>query len=105
MRTFTLIIYFIVLITAVILGVLFAQDNAYFISIRFLGHDVPHAPIWVVTFISFAAGFILSMIIFSWNYISLYLSRKKYMDSYEQIKKILEDKMSDLKGSDKDTNS
>jgi uncharacterized integral membrane protein len=104
MRTFGLVLYFVLLIMIVTVLVFFAKYNAYFVNISFFGLYIPPAPLWVVVFVSFLVGFLTSTILFSWKLLKLSLSRKKYMKSYDNIKNLLEQKIKDLKIGDEENN-
>jgi hypothetical protein len=47
--------------------------------------------------VSFLFGFITATLMLTWKLIAVYVSRKKYMKSYEQVKAVLEQKIKDLK--------
>lgn len=100
MRIFGLIVYFIIIIAVVTGCVIFATDNAYFITLKFHKWQTPQAPLWVIVFGSFLLGYLVATLIFSWKLIKLSLSRKKYINSYEKIKAVLQQKMEDFKDHD-----
>ena len=90
MRIFWLIIYFIILVALVTVGVIFAKDNAYFITIKFFKWNTPHAPLWAIMALSFVGGYLVASIVLSWKLIKLTISRKKYINSYEKLKSLIE---------------
>jgi len=100
MKVFWLIVYFIVLMALVTVGILFAKDNAYFITIKFFKWNSPHAPLWMIIAISFIGGYLLATIVFSWKLIKLTISRKKYINSYEKLRSIIEKNMNEYKTPD-----
>ena len=104
MRTFALVLYFVLLIMIVTVLVFFAKYNAYFVNVGLFGIYIPPAPLWVVVFVSFLFGFLTSAILLSWKLLKLSLSRKKYMKSYDNIKNLLEQKIKDLKIGDDENN-
>ena len=97
MKLFGTIVYFIILIVLVVLGVFFAKYNSYFVNINFLGVESFNMPLWISLFLAFLLGFVLSALAFSWKIIAVYLSKQQYIKSYEQVKKLLEQKVKDTK--------
>ncbi|MFH1223418.1 MAG: LapA family protein [Pseudomonadota bacterium] len=97
MRAFGLIVYFVVIAVVVTLGVVFAVDNSVFITLKFYKWQVPQMSLWIIIFSAFFIGFLTATIILSWKLIKLSLSRKKYINSYEKLKAMLQQKMEDLK--------
>ena len=102
MRVFWLIVYFLILVALVTVGVMFARDNAFFITIKFFKWNTPHAPLWMIMLLSFIAGYLISTIVLSWKLIKLTISRKKYINSYEKLKSMIEKNMNELKITDDD---
>lgn len=97
MRGFGLIMYFVFIITITVLGVFFAKQNAEPVIVQFFYlRSVPTAQ-WVVILIAFLLGFLTSTLLLSWNLIKVYISKKKYMHSYEELKSSLEQKIKDFK--------
>ena len=102
MRSFGLVVYFLFLAAVVTVGVFFAKYNSEPIILKFFYlRSLPMAQ-WLIVFISITAGFLLAVIMMSWKLITLYVSRKKYIKLYEQIKAMLEQKINDI---DKDTHN
>lgn len=95
MRLFGTVVYFLILIAFVVFGVYFAKYNAYGVDINFLGFESFNVPLWIGLLVAFALGFILSALVFSWKIIAVYLSKQQYIKSYEQVKKLLEQKVKD----------
>jgi uncharacterized integral membrane protein len=102
MKVFWLIVYFIILLALVTVGVIFAKDNAYFITIKFFKWNTPHAPLWVIMALSFLGGYLVATIVLSWKLIKLTISRKKYINSYEKLKSLIEKNMNEHKITDDD---
>ena len=102
MRVFWLIFYFLVLVALVTVGVMFAKDNAFFITIKFFKWNTPHAPLWMIMLLSFIGGYLLATIVLSWKLIKLTISRKKYINSYEKLKSMIEKNMNEHKMTDDD---
>lgn len=102
MRVFWLIVYFLVLVALVTVGVMFAKDNAFFITIKFFKWNTPHAPLWMIMLLSFIGGYLIATIVLSWKLIKLTISRKKYINSYEKLRSIIEKNMNEHKITDDD---
>ena len=102
MRIFWLVTYFIILIAVVAVGVVFARENAFFVTIKFYKWTTPHAPLWMIMAASFVVGYLLATVILSWKLIKLSLSRKKYINSYEKLRSIIEKNMNEYKMTDDD---
>ncbi len=102
MRIFWLVVYFIILLALVTVGVFFAKDNAYFITVKFFKWSTPHAPLWIIMAISFVGGYLVASIILSWKLIKLTISRKKYINSYEKLRSLIEKNMNENKTSGDD---
>ena len=102
MRVFWLIVYFLVLVALVTVGVMFAKDNAFFITIKFFKWNTPHAPLWMIMLLSFVGGYLIATIVLSWKLIKLTISRKKYINSYEKLKSMIEKNMNECKMTDDD---
>ncbi len=97
MRGFALIMYFIFIIALTVAGVLFAKHNSDPVIIRFFYlRSVPTSQ-WVVLLIAFLSGFFTATLLLTWKLIKVYLSKKKYMHSYEELRSALEQKIKDLK--------
>ena len=58
MKPFLLVLYFVLLITLVVVGVLFAKENSYLVTLSIFGREGNPVPIWIVLVASF----------FWWNY-------------------------------------
>jgi uncharacterized integral membrane protein len=97
MKLLGLIFYFLILIAMVVFGVYFAKYNAYGVDINFLGFESFNTPLWIAILLAFFVGFILSAIVFSWKIVAVYLSKQQYIKSYEQVKKLLEQRVKDTK--------
>jgi uncharacterized integral membrane protein len=102
MRIFWLIVYFLILVALVTVGVMFAKDNAFFVTIKFFKWNTPHAPLWMIMLLSFIGGYLVATIVLSWKLIKLTTSRKKYINSYEKLKSIIEKSMNEHKMTDDD---
>jgi len=102
MRVFWLIVYFLILVALVTFGVMFARDNAFFITIKFFKWNTPHAPLWMIMLLSFVGGYLVATIVLSWKLIKLTISRKKYINSYEKLKSMIEKNMNEYKITDDD---
>ncbi len=97
MRFFGMLVYFLVLISFVVFGVYFAKYNSYTVNINFLGFESFNVPLWISLLVALTLGFLLSSIAFSWKMIAVYLSKQKYLKSYEEMKKLLEHKVKEVK--------
>jgi uncharacterized integral membrane protein len=102
MRVFWLIVYFLILVALVTIGVMFAKDNAIFITVKFFKWNTPQAPLWMIMLLSFIGGYLLATIVLSWKLIRLTISRKKYINSYEKLKSMIEKNMNEHKMTDDD---
>lgn len=102
MRTFWLIVYFLIVIALVTFGVVFAKDNALFVTIKFFKWNTPQAPLWMIMALSFIGGYLIATIVLSWKLIKLTISRKKYINSYEKLKSIIEKNMKEHNITDDD---
>jgi len=102
MRVFWLIVYFLILVALVTVGVMFAKDNAFFITIKFFKWNTPHAPLWMIMLLSFIGGYLVATIVLSWKLIKLSISRKKYINSYEKLRSMIEKNMNEHKITDDD---
>jgi uncharacterized integral membrane protein len=97
MRSLGLAIYFFFVILLTVIGVVFAKYNADPVVVKFFYMKSTPMAQWIVVFIAFASGFMLSTILLTWKLIRVHISRKKYIKSYEHLKAVLEQKIKDLK--------
>ncbi|HOW16286.1 MAG TPA: hypothetical protein PK443_01095 [bacterium] len=97
MKTFGILFYFLFVIAITVLGVFFAKHNSEPIITRFFYLRTDPTAQWIVMLVSFLFGFITATLMLTWKLIAVYVSRKKYMKSYEQVKAVLEQKIKDLK--------
>lgn len=97
MKGFALALYFIFVIVLTVFGVYFAKHNADPVIIKFFYMNSQPTAQWIVLMISFMAGFFIATLLLTWKLIRVYLTKKKYMHSYEQLRSALEQKIKDLK--------
>jgi len=100
MRAFGLIVYFVIIIAVVLACVLFATENANFVTLKFYKWQTSQTSMWVIIFGSFIIGYLTATLILSWKLIKLSMSRKKYINSYEKLKAAVQQKMEDYKNPD-----
>jgi len=55
-----------------------------------------------VMLLSFIGGYLVATIVLSWKLIKLTISRKKYINSYEKLKSMIEKNMNEHKITDDD---
>jgi uncharacterized integral membrane protein len=91
--------YFIVLMVLVVMGVFFARDNSYFVSLGFMGREFTPVPLWVLIFASFFTGVLLAAAFFSWEIIRLNVQKRKLTKSCNEMKEIIEKKIEANTGS------
>jgi len=97
MKGFGLALYFILVVVLTVCGVYFAKYNSEPVVIKFFYMKSLPTAQWVIMILTFGAGFMLATLFLTWKLIKVYLSRKKYIHSYEQLKSALEQKIKELK--------
>ena len=80
MKMFSLFVYFAILITLIIFGVIFAKDNTFLININLFGNELKAYPFWIVLFVSFICGAVFMFFIMFWEFAKHYLKKLKNND-------------------------